>query len=103
MKEEDLNQLLSSIKETIGDEAEATIADTLGTLRTMNSKVIENLNEKDKEISRLKDTNEKLIKANGSLLMQIPTIKKEEEPKAKESEPEYFDYRSVFDENGNIK
>lgn len=100
MKEEDLNQLLDSIKETIGEDVSATIADNLGTLITKNSEVIQELNNKDEEITRLKDTNEKLIKANGSLLMQIPVGKKED-PKA-ESKPEYFDYHSAFDENGNF-
>lgn len=102
MKEEDLNQLLDSIKETIGEDVSATIAGDIGSLITKNSEVIKELNNRDEEITRLKDTNEKLIKANGALLMQIPAGKVEQ-PKATESKPEYYDYHSAFDENGNFK
>lgn len=101
MKEEDLNQLLDSIKETIGEDVHATIVNDIGTLITKNSEVIKELNSRDEEITRLKDTNEKLIKANGALLQQIPAGKVEP-PKA-ESKVEYYDYHSAFDENGNFK
>lgn len=100
MKEEELNQLLEGIKEQVGDEVHATIADKIGELVTMNSQVQERLSEQDKEIARLKDTNEKLVAANGALLQQVPTLKKE--PVPEEKKPEYFDYHSAFDKNGNI-
>lgn len=95
MKEEELNQLLESIHEQVGDEIHATIADKIGELVTMNTKVQEQLSEQDKEIARLRDTNEKLVAANGALLQQVPTIKKE--PVPEEKKPEYFDYHSVFE------
>lgn len=101
MKDEDLNQLLDSIKNDIGEEVHATIADKIGQIITMNAKVQEQLSEQEKEITRLKDTNDKLVSANGALLMQVPTIKKEE-PKVEDDKPTYYDYHSAFDENGNI-
>lgn len=102
MKDEELNQLINSINEVVGDEVQATIADKLGELVTRNSQVQEHLVEQEKEITRLKETNEKLISANGALLQQVPTIKKEVSPVVEKVEPVEFDYRSAFDENGNI-
>lgn len=102
MKEEELNQLISSINEVVGDEVQATIADKLGELVTRNAQVQEHIVEQEKEITRLKETNEKLISANGALLQQVPTIKKDVKPEPEKSEPTYFDYRSAFDKNGNI-
>ena len=100
MKEEDLIKLTESIKEKLGEEGSALIADDLGILYTQNKTVLEDLDNKNKEITTLKDTNEKLVLANGRLLQQVPMGK--EEPETVESKPEYFDYHSVFDEHGNI-
>lgn len=101
MKDEELNQLLDSIKEKIGEDVTATIADDLGSLITLNTQVRDELEKKNEEITRLQDTNNKLVSANGALLMQVPQVKKEE-PKVEESKPAYYDYHSAFDENGNI-
>lgn len=101
MKEEDLNQFIDSIKEKVGEEVTATIADDLGKIITANTEVRNTLEEKNNEITRLNGINEKLVTANGALLQQIPSGKKEE-PKVENSEPEYFDYHSAFDKNGNI-
>ena len=100
MKDEELNQLLDSIKEKIGEDVTATIADDLGSLITLNTQVRDELEKKSEEITRLQDTNNKLVSANGALLMQVPQVKKE--PKVEESKPAYYDYHSAFDENGNI-
>lgn len=101
MKEEDFNQILDNIKEKLGEDVSATIADDLGSLITKNNEVRNELLEKNNEITRLNDINGKLVSANGALLQQIPVAKKEE-PEAEKSKPEYFDYHSAFDENGNI-
>lgn len=101
MKSEDLNQLIDGIKETIGEDVSATIADSFATLIAHNDEALKSLQTKDEEITKLKDTNDKLIKANGALFMQVSAGKKEE-PEVKESKPEYYDYHSAFDENGNI-
>lgn len=104
MKKEDLDKILDSISEKVGDEVKGTIASDIGSLITLNNQVIEELHNKEERISKLEDTNEKLIKSNGALLQQIPhldenSFKKES---SRESHDNYFDYRSTFDENGNI-
>lgn len=104
MKEEDLTKLTESIKEKLGEESSALIADDLGILYTNNKEVVNRISEQEKEIARLKDTNEKLVLANGSLLQQVPMGIKEEKPAPDESiRKKSFDFSEVFDSHGNFK
>lgn len=104
MKEEELQNITDSIKEKLGEESTALIADDLGILLTKNNEALNNISDMNKQISSLKDRNEKLVVANGNLLQQIPMgikeVKKEENNSSEES---YFDYHSMFDESGNFK
>lgn len=102
MKNEDLQALTDSIKEKLGEESAALIADDLGVLITKNNEVVETLDKQSKEITTLKDTNEKLVLANGSLLQQVPMGKKEE-PISEESTKKSFNFSEMFDEHGNFK
>lgn len=104
MKEEELKAITDSISSKLGEETSALIADDIGKLITSNSNTLNNINNLNKEISILKDTNQKLVSANGSLLQQIPmsttTPKKEvvEEIEEKKS----FNFRDFFDSKGNF-
>lgn len=104
MKEEELKAITDSISSKLGEEASALIADDLGKLITSNSNTLTNINNLNKEISTLKDTNQKLVSANGSLLQQIPMsntpIKKEEV--IEEEEKKSFNFRDFFDSKGNF-
>ena len=102
MKEEDLIKLTDSIKEKLGEESSALIADDLGILYTQNKSVLEDLENKSKEITTLKDTNEKLVLANGRLLQQVP-MGKEEPKQVEESIKKSFNFKDMFDEHGNFK
>ena len=102
MKNEDLQALTNSIKEKLGEESAALIADDLGVLITRNNEVVDTLDKQSKEIATLKDTNEKLVLANGSLLQQVPMGKKEE-PISEESTKKSFNFSEMFDEHGNFK
>lgn len=106
MKEEDFKTITDSIQEKLGKENSGIIADDIGKLLTLSSQSINTINNKDKEIKTLKDTNEKLVIANGNLLQQVPMASdydkhrsKEEEPKEKKS----FNLRNAFDSKGNFK
>ena len=103
MKEEDLQKLTDSIKEKLGEESSALIADDLGVLYTHNKEVQELIDNQSKEITRLKDTNEKLVSANGSLLQQVPMGKSEEVKQEEASEKKSFNFKDVFDKYGNFK
>lgn len=104
MKNEDLNVITDSIKEKLGDEATALIADDLGLLISENTKVFNDLNTKDKEITRLKENNERLVLANGKLLQQVPIAN---EPSKKEptedNSKKSFSLSDMFDKNGHFK
>lgn len=104
MKEEDLIKLTDSIKEKLGEESSALIADDLGVLYTHNKEVQEQLDSYNKEITKLKDTNEKLVLANGSLLQQVPMAKEKEPECEKEAtSKKSFNFSEMFDEHGNFK
>lgn len=103
MKTEDLEVITNSIKEKLGDEGTALIADDLALLFSENSKTYTDIQNKSKEITNLKNDKEKLIQTNGNLLLQIPMgIEKENEDSKKEdSKP--FNFNDVFDERGRFK
>lgn len=103
MKEEDLKKITDSISSKIGEENAALIADDFGLLFTGNKTSLENIDSLNKEIVSLKDTNQKLVAANGSLLQQIP-MGKTIEPKKEitEREEKSFNFRDAFDEKGNF-
>lgn len=101
----DFQNKMNSIQEKIGEEASNLILDEIGILLTDNQSMNDTILNKDKEIERLKKTNETLQNVNGNLLQQVamvedPSVKqKEQEEKPKEP----FDFRTAFDEYGNFK
>lgn len=101
MKNEDLKAITDSIEEKIGKENSGIIADDLGKLFTLNKQTIDSINKLESEKADLISKNDKLIVANGNLLQQIPMEKEPEKEKEEEYKP--FNYRSIFDEKGNIK
>lgn len=106
MKESDFQEKLNSIQEKIGAEASNLILDEIGVLLTDNKAMNNTLYDKDKEIERLKKSNETLQNVNGNLLQQVAMgedlentrkSKEDEEPKKP------YDFRSAFDAYGNFK
>lgn len=102
MKEEDITKISESIKEKLGEESAALIADDLGILITQNKEVQDLISKQNEEITTLKDTNEKLVLANGNLLKQVPMGKAEEKQEA-EVPKKSFNFSEMFDEHGNFK
>lgn len=102
MKNEDLEVITSTIKDTLGDDATAQIADSLGLLITENTKVQNTLQAQEKEIQTLKETNQRLITANANLLQQVPIAKPVAKEEPKESKKS-ISLRDCFDEHGNFK
>lgn len=107
MKSEDFKKVTDELQEKIGKEKASVVADNIATLISDNMQTNKNLAEKDKEIEKLKKEKENLMQTNMNLLQQIP-MGEDPSPKPKEKEPEKpkasaFDFREVFDENGNFK
>ena len=104
MNSEELNTFLDSMKDKLGEENSALISDDLGNLITKNTEVFNTLNNKDKEIQRLNDLNQKLVSANGSLLQQVGAgIEKSSHAEVDEPPKKSFDFRDAFDEKGRFK
>ena len=104
MNSEELNVFLDSMKEKLGEENAALISDDLGNLITKNTEVYNTLNNKEKEISRLNDLNQKLVSANGSLLQQVGAgFEKSSHESDEETPKKSFNFRDAFDEKGRFK
>lgn len=107
MKNEEFKKITDNMQEKIGKENAAKIADDFAKIISDNLQTNKLLDDKDTKIKTLEKDKEDLMLTNMNLLQQIPMGK--EEPKGREETKEpvkkasEFDYRSVFDENGNFK
>lgn len=101
-----MQDIIDSMNAKLGKETSAMIADDISQMLSFESESTKTIQNKDKEISRLKDNNEKLITANGNLLQQISSESEEilspKQPEV-EASKEPFNFESVFDKNGNFK
>ena len=105
MKEDFLKGITDSIASKVGEENASIIADDIGKLITANKETIDNIDSLNKEVSTLKETNEKLVAAHGSLLQQIPAVADYDKHQKEEAteEKKTFNFRDMFDKNGNFK
>lgn len=104
MDSEELNTFLDSMKEKLGEENAALISDDLGNLITKNTEIYNTINNKDKEITRLNDLNQKLVSANGSLLQQVGAGFERNTREVEEDTPKKsFNFKDAFDEKGRFK
>lgn len=103
MNDDKIIELTSKIEETLGKENAAMISDTLGEILTGNTENMKAIAERDAQIKTLQDKNDKLVAANGALLMKIPVAKSEpEETSKKEEAPKKINLKDAFDKNGNF-
>lgn len=106
MKKEDHDKIISSIQEKAGDEVSGVIADDLGLLITDNSNMLDIIEKQNKKIEKLEKQNNNLVAVNGNLLQQVGMSEYDDDKSFKNKDPEElkkpFNYKSVFDENGNF-
>lgn len=105
MTDKELSQITDGIVEKLGIENSAIISDDLANLITLNSGVVNSMADKDKEIQRLKENNEKLVMANGNLLKQIPAgieSVPSSQPK-EESSNKSVSWYDLYDDKGHFK
>lgn len=104
MTDEELLKITTSIEEKLGKEGSAVIADDIGLLMTGNANAQKTLQDRESEIQRLKETNEKLVLANGNLLKQVPAESTTTKPKVSsnsdESQP--ISLADAFDKSGKF-
>lgn len=103
MDDDKILEITGNIESTLGAEAYATISDSVGELLTGNTQNMKALEEKQAEIDKLKDRNEKLVAANGALLQKIPVGRSsEEKPEETEKKAPKLSLKDAFDEKGNF-
>lgn len=104
MNDDKILELTGKIEETLGKDDFATISDTIGEILTGNAENMKQLADKDAEIAKLKDRNEKLVSANGALLQKVPVgvQKSEETAEEKDKTPVRISMKDAFDKNGNF-
>ena len=105
MKEELLKGITDSISTKLGEENASIIADDIGKLITANTQTNETIKNLNEEIAKLKDTNQKLVTANGSLLQQIPAVADYDKHQKEEApvENKTFNFKTMFDKHGNFR
>ena len=104
MDDDKILELTSKIEQTLGQENFATISDTIGELLTGNAENMKALAERDAEIDKLKDRNDKLVSANGALLQKVPMgYEQNDRKKEKEEAPKSISLKDAFDGKGNFK
>lgn len=103
MDDDRILELTGKIEETLGKEDYAMISDTIGEILTGNAENMKQIASRDAEIDKLKDRNDKLVAANGSLLQRIPMGYNAVEKKQKEDAPAKISLKDAFDEKGNFR
>lgn len=103
MDDDRILELTGKIEETLGKEDYAMISDTIGEILTGNAENMKQIATRDAEIDKLKDRNEKLVAANGSLLQRIPMGFNAVEKKQKEETPPKISLKDAFDSKGNFR
>ena len=100
-----IEDITNSIKSKLGDEESGKIADDLANLLIYEKTKDDTINDNNNKIKKLQEDKDLLVQANANLLGKIPMGKADEdefgEPK-KEENPQFFDYRTVF-QNGRFK
>lgn len=103
MDDNQILELTGKIEETLGEENFAMISDTIGEILTGNSQNMKALSERDENIKKLQDRNEKLVSANGALLQKIPMERvADDSSKDKEKPSTKISLKDAFDAKGNF-
>ena len=104
MDDDKILELTSKIEETLGKDNFATISDTIGELLTGNTENMKAIAERDAEIDKLRDRNDKLVAANGALLQKVPMgYEAVDKKKEKEAPQPKISLKDAFDEKGNFR
>lgn len=103
MDDDKILELTSNIENTLGKENYAMISDTIGEILTGNSQNMQAIADRDAELKKLKDRNEKLVAANGALLQKVPMVRgDEDEDNSKKKAASKISLKDAFDAKGNF-
>lgn len=102
MDDDKILELTGKIEETLGKDDYAMISDTIGEILTGNAQNMKALAERDEDIKKLKDRNEKLVTANGALLQKVSVAEIKPKAEEKQEPPKKINLKDAFDKNGNF-
>lgn len=103
MDDDKILELTGKIEETLGKDNSAMISDILGEIITGNTQNMKAIAERDENIKKLQDRNEKLVTANGALLQKVAVaeVQPKQQPEKKEV-PKKINLKDAFDSKGNF-
>lgn len=103
MDDDKILELTGKIEETLGKDNSAMISDILGEIITGNTQNMKAIAERDEDIKKLQDRNEKLVSANGALLQKVAVaeVQPKQQPEKKEV-PKKINLKDAFDSKGNF-
>lgn len=103
MDDDKILELTGKIEETLGKEDYAMISDTIGEILTGNTANMKAIADRDANIKKLEDRNEKLVAANGALLQKVPMEKSTTSKSSDEEKPApKINLKDAFDKRGNF-
>lgn len=104
MDDDKILELTGKIEETLGKEDYAMISDTIGEILTGNTANMKAIADRDANIKKLEDRNEKLVAANGALLQKMPMEKSPDTSKSSDEEKpaSKINLKDAFDSKGNF-
>lgn len=102
MDDKELQRISDSMKEKLGEEDFAKISDSIGELITGNTLNLEELKNQEEQISKLKETNQQLIVANGNLLKQVPMGKDEPRHEEEDAKPQKIEIGEIINDKGEL-
>lgn len=102
MDDDKILELTGKIEETLGKDDYAMISDTIGEILTGNAQNMKALAERDENIKKLKDRNDKLVTANGALLQKVSVGEFKPKEVEKKEVPKKINLKDAFDSKGNF-
>lgn len=102
MDDDKILELTGKIEETLGKDDYAMISDTIGEILTGNAQNMKAIAERDENIKKLQDRNEKLVTANGALLQKVSVGEFKPKEAEKKEVPKKINLKDAFDSKGNF-
>ena len=96
MDDDKILELTGKIEETLGKEDYAMISDTIGEILTGNAENMKAIAERDENIRKLENRNEKLVTANGAVAEEQPQKQTKEDPPKKINLKDALESKSNF-------
>lgn len=102
ISKEEFSKIVSDLKEKLDETNSALISDELISLESAYSNVVDEKEEVEKDIEKLKNEKDELIKVNGKLYQRIGFEDKEEVKEETKDEEDEIKIEDVINEKGEM-